>query len=165
VIRRERLWERFLVDHLALDATQATSWACLLEHATVREVIDALDRFLGYPGTCPQGQPIPRSAEDRVTVEGRCLADAEVNETVRLVAFDDEDPEVLGYLRDRGLTVGATVRITEVGPRRSVIGIECEAGSTFIGADVAATIHIGGNEDGAAANADATWALPSRVVR
>ena len=141
VIRRERLWERFLVDHLALDATQATGWACLLEHATAPEVIDALDAFLGYPATCPQGQPVPRSPGDRVSLEGQSLADANVGDVVRLVAFDDEDPEVLGYLRERGLLIGTAVRVTEVGPRHSVIGVEHEGGSAVIGTELASSIH------------------------
>lgn len=141
VIRRERLWERFLVDHLALNSTQATGWACLLEHATTPEVIDALDAFLGYPVTCPQGQPIPRLPGDRVHLEGQSLADADVGDVVRLVAFDDEDPEVLGYLREHGLAIGIAVRVTEVGPRRSVIGVEHERGSAMIGAELASSIH------------------------
>lgn len=141
VIRRERVWERFLVDRLALDATRAAGWACLLEHATPPEVIDALDAYLGHPATCPQGQPIPRSLEDPVHFGGRPLADVEAGETVRLDAFDDEDPEILGYLRRHGLTVGTTVRVTEVGPRGSLLTLETPDATAVIGRDIAATIQ------------------------
>jgi len=141
VIRRERVWERFLVDRLALDSTLAAGWACLLEHATAPEVIDALDAYLGHPATCPQGQPIPRSPDDPVHHDGRPLADVDAGETVRLDAFDDEDPEVLGYLRRHGLTIGTTVRVTEVGPRRSLLALETPDSTAVIGRDVAATIQ------------------------
>ncbi len=141
VIRRERVWERFLVDRLALDATRAAGWACLLEHATSPEVIDALDAYLGHPATCPQGQPIPRSPEDPVHLDGRPLAEVDAGETVRLDAFDDEDPEILGYLRRQGLTVGATVRVTEVGPRGSLLTVETPDATAVIGRDIAATIQ------------------------
>jgi DtxR family Mn-dependent transcriptional regulator len=141
VIRRERVWERFLVDHLALDAAQAAGWACLLEHATAPEVIDALDAYLGHPATCPQGQPIPRSPQDPVHLDGRPLADVDAGETVRLDAFDDEDPEILGYLRRQGLAVGATVRVTEVGPRGSLLTVETPDSTAVIGRDIAATIQ------------------------
>jgi DtxR family Mn-dependent transcriptional regulator len=141
VIRRERLWERFLVDRLALDATLAVGWACLLEHATAPEVIDALDAFLDFPATCPQGQPIPRSASDPVHWGGRSLAEVEVGETVRLVAFDDEDDEVLDYLHRSGLAVGGSVRVAEIGPHRSLMSLERDGGTAVIGLDVAAGIQ------------------------
>ncbi len=141
VIRRERLWERFLVDQLKLDPAQAISWACQLEHATAPEVIEALDAFLDYPATCPQGQPIPRSADDAVHGEGRLLSDVEIGERVKLTAFDDEDPEVLAYLLRQGLSIGQVVSITEMGPRRSPLTLRLEHGQAVIGRDLALTIQ------------------------
>ena len=140
VIRRERVWERFLVDRLGLDPARAAGWACLLEHATVAEVLDALDAHLGYPETCPQGQPIPRSPGDPVRRDGRSLADLEVGSRVQLLAFDDEDPDVLDYLYRVGLTVGAAVRVADIAPRRSAFTLETEAGPVVVGREVAATI-------------------------
>ncbi len=141
VIRRERLWERFLVDQLKLDPAQAISWACQLEHATAPEVIEALDAFLDYPTTCPQGQPIPRSAEDAVHGEGRLLSDVEVGERVKLTAFDDEDPEVLAYLLRQGLSIGQVVSVVEMGPRRSPLTLRLDNGQAVIGRDLALTIQ------------------------
>jgi DtxR family Mn-dependent transcriptional regulator len=153
VIRRERLWERFLVDRLELDSTMAAGWACLLEHATAPEVIDALDAYLGYPATCPQGQPIPRSIDDPVHGDDRSLAEVEVGETVRLVAFDDEGPEVLGYLRRHGLTLGAIVRVTELGPRGSLVTVDLPDATAVLGRDIAATIQTVVAEPAPAAHA------------
>lgn len=143
VIRRERVWERFLVDQLHLDPTQATTWACQLEHATAPEVIDALDAFLGYPESCPQGQPIPRSADDPVRGTGRPLSEVEVGERVRLVAFDDEDAEVLAYVRRQGLEIGVTVTVLELGPRRSPLTLGHADGTAVISREVASTIQTG----------------------
>lgn len=141
VIRRERLWERFLVDQLKLDPARAIGWACQLEHATAPEVIEALDGFLQYPATCPQGQPIPRSADDAVHGEGRMLSEAEIGERVRLTAFDDEDPEVLTYLQRQGLAIGQVVSVVEMGPRRSPLTLRLENGQAVIGRDLALTIQ------------------------
>ena len=141
VIRRQRLWERFLVDRLELDPANALSSACLLEHATAPEVLDALDAFLGFPQTCPQGQPIPRSPGDPVRQDGRSLADVERGATVRLVAFDDADAEVLSYLYRVGLTIGAIVNVVDVGPHRSLFSLVGPTGTVVVGRDVAATIQ------------------------
>ena len=141
VIRRQRLWERFLVDRLELDASNAMSWACLLEHATAPEVLEALDAFLGFPATCPEGQPIPRSSADPVRHDAPSLTDRSEGETVRLVAFDDTDGEVLAYLRSGGLEIDAVVRIGAVGPRRSLFTIEGPSGPISLARETAATIQ------------------------
>ena len=141
VIRRQRLWERFLVDRLELAPGDAMSWACLLEHATVPQVLDALDVFLGFPPTCPEGQPIPRSPGDPVRHQGPSLADSELGATLRVDAFDDTDAEVLAYLHDAGLPIGAVVHVTAVGPRRSMFSIEGPTGTIVLAREVAATIQ------------------------
>ncbi len=141
VIRRERVWERFLVDRLGLDPANARGWACMLEHATAPEVLEGLDAFLEFPATSPQGQPIPRSPSDRVRWAGRPLSEVDLGEEVRLVAFDDEDREVLDYLHRIGLTVGAVVRVADIGPRRGLISLEGPGGTVVVGRDIAATIQ------------------------
>ena len=141
VIRRQRLWERFLVDRLELDPADAMTWACLLEHATVPQVLDALDAFLGLPQTCPEGQPIPRSPGDSVRHQGPSLADSEPGATLRVDAFDDTDAEVLAYLHGSGLKIGAVVRVAAVGPRRSVVSIEGPSGTIAPAREVAATVQ------------------------
>lgn len=141
VIRRQRVWERFLVDLLKLAPGDAMRSACLLEHATAPEVLDALDAFLGFPRVCPEGQPIPRSPADPVSQRGRSLAEANVGENVRLVAFDDTDAEVLDYLHCGGLAVGAVVEVSAVGPRRSLFTVEGHAGSLVLAREIAMTIQ------------------------
>lgn len=59
VLRRHRLWERFLVDHLEVDWQDAHEAACRLEHATNEEICERLASFLEQPTTCPHGNPIP----------------------------------------------------------------------------------------------------------
>jgi DtxR family transcriptional regulator, Mn-dependent transcriptional regulator len=141
VVRRQRVWERFLVDRLELDPSDAMSWACLLEHATAPEVLNALDAFLGLPATCPEGQPIPRSPADPVRQAAPSVADRAVGESIALVGFDDTDAEVLAYLRSGGLEVGAVVRIGAVGPRRSLFTIEGPTGSIVLAREIAATVQ------------------------
>jgi DtxR family Mn-dependent transcriptional regulator len=136
------VWECFLVDHLRLDPASAVAAACLLEHATTPEVIDALDAFLGTPPTCPQGQPIPRAADDRVHWDGRTLADAEPGEELRLVAFGEDDPEVLAWLHRGGLVIGATVRVVDVAPQHSTTTVRHDGGSLVLGRAIADAVQV-----------------------
>src|SRR5512147_1461619 len=55
VMRRQRLWEVFLYDHLKIEWASIYELACSLEHATAPEVTEALAEFLGNPTNCPRG--------------------------------------------------------------------------------------------------------------
>src|SRR5690606_25434297 len=55
VIRRQRLWEVVLYEHLNIEWAKVYELACSLEHATAPEVTEALAEFLEHPETCPRG--------------------------------------------------------------------------------------------------------------
>ncbi len=62
VMRRYRLAERLFRDTFALGESEAEDTACKFEHIISPEVTDRICRFLGHPGTCPHGNPIPPGA-------------------------------------------------------------------------------------------------------
>ena len=75
VIRRHRLWERFLTDVLGLPWEQVHEEACRLEHITSPLVGERLAQLLGEPEACPHGHPMP-TAEGEMAVEaGHPLAE------------------------------------------------------------------------------------------
>src|SRR5438132_1681843 len=60
IIRRHRLAERLFTDSLALDSeSEIEQQACKFEHILSPEATDKICTFLGHPGTCPHGAPIP----------------------------------------------------------------------------------------------------------
>ena len=61
--RKHRLIEVFLVDHLQYTCDQIHQEAEILEHTVSDHFIDALDRLLNYPQTCPHGGQIPKSGQ------------------------------------------------------------------------------------------------------
>ncbi len=142
VIRRERLWERFLVDHLHLDWALVHDWACQLEHATAPEVNAALDAFLGFPESCPQGNPIPRPNGGMARPAGQLLSELAVGQAARLTAFEDENAEVLEYLQRRGLRPGTLVTVTEIAPRHGPLTLRIDNQEVVVGANLAATVRV-----------------------
>lgn len=147
VIRRERLWECFLHDHLHLDWAQVHGWACQLEHATAPEVIEALDAFLAYPATCPQGNAIPRSGCALAAAPLPLLSELAVGQPARIAAFEDETPEVLTYLQKRGFGPGVTVTVTEIAPKHGplTVWVTPPGGAPaeqVVGTNLAATVRV-----------------------
>ncbi len=65
LVRAHRLWETYLVNQVGLTETQIHEDAERFEHLLTRELLDEVDKELGYPETDPHGSPIPgRQAEN-----------------------------------------------------------------------------------------------------
>ncbi len=59
VVRRHEILRDFLVNVLAVDATEAEQAACSMEHSISRDVLERLVRFAEFVETCPRaGQPL-----------------------------------------------------------------------------------------------------------
>jgi DtxR family Mn-dependent transcriptional regulator len=109
VLRRHRLWERFLTDVLGLDWDEVHSEAHQLEHATSERLAERLAEFLNNPATDPHGQQIPASdgtlrARPRVS-----LADVDHGQVVQVLEVPDDDPERLRFFAQVGLLPGSEV--------------------------------------------------------
>jgi DtxR family transcriptional regulator, Mn-dependent transcriptional regulator len=142
VIRRQRLWEVFLIDHLGLDWARAHDLACDLEHATASEVAAALDAYLGHPARCPHGNPIPDTEGRLPPVAARPLARLQFGRPALLVAIEPESSEVLAYLSARGLRPGVTVTVVEAAPLQGPLTLELETGWVDVGLALAELILV-----------------------
>ena len=118
--RRHRVVERWLTDVLGFDWAQSDAEAHKLEHAMSDEVFELLNKQLGYPATCPHGNPIPGNARavalDATTIQ---LSAARANDRVKVVRiseYAENVGELLEYLGGRGVRPGAQITVTEVAP-------------------------------------------------
>ena len=59
LVRAHRLWETYLADKVGLSAEQIHEEAEKYEHFLTDEILDEVDKTLGYPTTDPHGSPIP----------------------------------------------------------------------------------------------------------
>jgi DtxR family Mn-dependent transcriptional regulator len=116
VIRRQRLWECFLVERLSLDWAKAYEMACDLEHATAPEVTEALAAFLDYPSHCPHGNPIPYRESALPNDHLTPLAELRAGESGAIRAMVPKSSEVLAYMAGKDLLPGRLVEVTEVAP-------------------------------------------------
>lgn len=116
VIRRQRLWERFLFDHLKIEWALVYELACSLEHATAPEVTEALAEFLHHPKTCPRGNPIPDADGRFVPLEGRLLSELGMGETTVVLAVNATATDVLKYLQEKNILPGQKIKTLEAAP-------------------------------------------------
>ena len=110
MVRRHRLIETWLVQHLGYGWDEVHDEAEELEHAVSDRFVERLDAALGRPTRDPHGDPIP-SADGSVhrpdAVRAADLADGERGVVVRI---DDEDPGVLRECAAAGVVLDTVVR-------------------------------------------------------
>jgi len=116
VLRRQRLWEVFLYEHLKIEWSRIYELACSLEHATAPEVTEALAGFLGDPKTCPRGNPIPDEKGAFTPLNGVPLSEVEVGATVKVLAVNATVTDVLKYLQERNILPGHEIKVIEAAP-------------------------------------------------
>lgn len=113
MVRRHRLIETFLVEELGYGWDEVHDEAEVLEHAVSDELVDRIDRRLGYPARDPHGDPIPTADGSPRRPEAVPLLSADTGVPLTIVRISDADPAVLRYLGERGLGLDAQVTVDE----------------------------------------------------
>jgi DtxR family transcriptional regulator, Mn-dependent transcriptional regulator len=133
VVRRQRLWECFLHDHLKIEWSRSYELACSLEHATAPEVTDALADFLGHPKTCPHGNPIPAADGSFAPVNGTRLSEVSLGSTVRVLAVRATGTDVLKHLQERDILPGRELTVVEIAPLDGPLTLDVEGNHVALG--------------------------------
>jgi DtxR family Mn-dependent transcriptional regulator len=113
MIRRHRLWERFLQDVLGLRWDQVHEQACQLEHATSPDLERRLALAAGDPDTCPHGHAIPGLGETAESTTAIPLSSLLPKQSARVVMVG-EDASLLRRLATLGIIPEAVVQVEAV---------------------------------------------------
>ena len=111
VIRRHRLWERFLTDVLGMKWDKVHEEACRLEHVTSPDIEKGLSGILGGIDTCPHGHSIPDEKGNIKPEKTTLISEFRPLQKVRILAVDNEDPRLLRGIEKLGLRPGAVVTV------------------------------------------------------
>ncbi|HBY70295.1 MAG TPA: iron-dependent repressor [Flavobacteriaceae bacterium] len=111
IIRKQRLWEVFLVDKLNFHWDQVHEIAEQLEHIHSEELISRLDKFLGEPDFDPHGDPIPDKHGNIKRTEKKLLSDLDKNQGGVCVGVKESSAEFLQYLDKKKITIGTKIKV------------------------------------------------------
>lgn len=142
VLRRQRLWECFLYDHLKIEWAKLYELACSLEHATAPEVTEALAVFLGEPKFCPRGNPIPTADGTMTPLNGISLRNAPIGATVRVLAVNATETEVLKYLQERHILPDRALTIVEAAPMEGPLTLSVDGKEVALGLRLAEFVIV-----------------------
>ncbi|WP_410765634.1 metal-dependent transcriptional regulator [Haloferax sp. DFSO60] len=117
VLRNHRLLERFLTEYLGYDWSNVHDEADVLEHYISEKFADRIAELLGYPVTDPHGAPIPtRDLEIPRGSPQYSVDQCREGDVVVVSEVRNSSSDVLTYLSNAGVTLGATLEIVEVAP-------------------------------------------------
>jgi DtxR family transcriptional regulator, Mn-dependent transcriptional regulator len=120
LIRRHRLWERFMTDILDMKWDKVHEEACKLEHIESPELEKGLAKLLGDIETCPHGQPIPDSKGNIKTETILRVANLQPGQNARVIAITNENARLLRDIGKLGLKPGSEVEVVKKNEDKSL---------------------------------------------
>jgi DtxR family transcriptional regulator, Mn-dependent transcriptional regulator len=121
LLRRHRLWERFLTDLLDVPWEDAHEIACRLEHAVTDEITERLADLLDDAEACPHGAPLQPGEPGE---KGKRLRMREPGSECRIVRIAPETSELLHYLHAHQLSPASQFRVLQQKPESTQIEID-----------------------------------------
>lgn len=114
IIRRHRLYEKYLSEHSGFKPTEWHEEACRKEHHLSDHEQDELSAKLGHPLFDPHGDPIPDDKGVIAEVNANTIDSFEAGDVVRVVQVEDKPVELFNTLQEIGLLPGCAFRIEEM---------------------------------------------------
>ena len=124
VLRRHRIVETFLVQHLGLDWGEVHEEAEVLEHAVSDKVLDRLDSLLGHPTADPHGSPIPPANGKMQRVAMRPLSRCKAGQRATVGRLLNTQPDFLKLAEARGLVPDTPLKIIEISDSADAVTIQ-----------------------------------------
>jgi len=142
VVRRQRLWGRFLADHLNIPWAQVYDLSCRLEHATDAAVTEAMAEFLGHPTICPHGHPIP-DADGNINIPPAFpLNEISCEVKVEIIRIDQPELILCEYLEERGMLPGTLLKIVDEAPYNGPFTVEIDGKEIALGREISSRIMV-----------------------
>jgi DtxR family Mn-dependent transcriptional regulator len=114
IIRKHRLWEVWLVNKLGFKWDEVHEIAEQLEHVISDELIEQLDKHLGYPKADPHGDLIPDAKGRFAKTSSKPLLDCAVADKVKFTGVAEHSNSFLQFLTKSNLKLGDEILVESI---------------------------------------------------
>lgn len=146
VVRRQRLWSRFLADHLKIPWSQVYDISCRLEHATGASVTEALAEYLEHPTKCIHGHPIPNAKGQVEKTPAFPLNEITCEMEVEVIRIEQPELPLCEYLEERGIFPGTVLKIIDEAPYNGPYTVKLDGREIALGREISARILVNPTE-------------------
>jgi len=143
--RRHRIIERWLTDVLGMDWAKSDAESHRLEHVFSDEIVNRLNEMLGFPETCPHGNPIPGNHRESASPESFPLSQAHEGDTVcvtRISEYAENTSDILAHLGERGVVPGAKIIVVDISPVSQAVTLRSDAKHFSLPAHIADAVWV-----------------------
>jgi len=140
MIRRHRVIETYLVDHLGYTWDTVHEEAERLEHAVSDTLIQRMADAMGNPHADPHGEPIPTADGLIEEIRATPLSEVPPGETVEVRRVTAGDPARLRYLASLDLKPGAVVTVLDRQPFQGPVTLRVEDRVQVLGNELALSL-------------------------
>ena len=143
--RRHALAEWLLTEVVGLGWAEADEEAHHLQHALSERVTDRIDELIGFPPTCPHGNPIPRDGATPDRPAGLPLSEAPAGTEItvlRVTEEAEEDARLLTFLQENEMRPGAQFSVRDVAGHIGTMTLAREGHEVTLGLVAAAKIRV-----------------------
>jgi DtxR family Mn-dependent transcriptional regulator len=141
-IRRHRLVERFVVDILKFGWHEAHDYADRLQKGIDQGLEDRIDELMGYPETCPHGEPIPNPDGLIHEFQDKPMTVIPPGRTGHITRVRIREPEKLQYLAQIGLVPGALFKLVNRAPFNGPLRLRLGDHEQVIGNELANALWV-----------------------
>ncbi|MBS4761972.1 metal-dependent transcriptional regulator [Carnobacteriaceae bacterium zg-ZUI252] len=140
LIRKHRLIEVLLLNHLKYELTQVHTEAEILEHVVSDYFVERLDAFLNYPTHCPHGSIIPKKDEilQETIIPLNVTSEKGVYEITRFYG----DERLFNYMAEIGLAIGDVVVVKSIHHYAQTIVLQANEKEITLSVSIAANILV-----------------------
>ena len=142
VVRRQRLWGRFLADHLNIRWSQIYEISCRLEHATDADVTEALADFLDNPTLCPHGHPIPDANGNIARQPATPLNQVKFEVEVEVIRIDQPELTLCEHLEEKGIFPGRTLTVIDEAPYNGPFTLDLDGREVTLGREISSRVMV-----------------------
>lgn len=142
IVRHHRLLELFLVRALGYTWDEVHAEAERLEHAVSERLAERIAEYLGNPRYDPHGDPIPSVEGDVYSRDLTPLAEWPREHQGKVERLRDQSPDMLRYLAQKGLVVGAQVEVIASDPFDGPLMLRVDGYEQVIGQNVAQFVLV-----------------------
>ncbi|MDX1476282.1 MAG: metal-dependent transcriptional regulator [Saprospiraceae bacterium] len=142
LVRKHRLWEVFLVEHLEFGWDEVHDLAEELEHIGSATLINRLDDYLGNPKFDPHGDPIP-NIDGKFTLRHQVpLAELTPGQHAQIVGVREHSTAFLTHLDEVGLVINSELLVLETFPYDHSLRIDLQGRQVVVSQKVARNIFV-----------------------
>ena len=142
ILRKHRLWEVFLVEKLDFARSDVREIAEQLEHIKSEQLIDRLDRHLGFPQVDLHGNPIPSKDGDYKKYVKKLLSEIAVGSEGVCVGVKESSVAFLNFLDKKGIALGDKIALLDKEEFDGSLHIRVKDSPMHISNQIACNLYI-----------------------